>query len=273
MRKKDLKRKVVVMAFNILLFHFTIIFSTYGQVGLFERIELNRLSWPHIKFTEGGVDVARIQGVDGRFAVTSVNGADQLFTVNTSDGNAQFLTDIHRFYINGNLAFAPEIAGIRNNAGNPVINSKNEGILYLNRDVNADVFIQSKNGSVITEIAAFLKNGDVGIGTATPNSRLDVAGKIHAREVKVSVNAGADFVFNKDYKPKELYELEAFIAKNQHLPDISPEKEMLEKGLEVGEFQIKLLQKIEELTLYIIDQEKRIRKLEAINTQLMKERE
>ncbi|MCG8323642.1 MAG: hypothetical protein MI921_29380 [Cytophagales bacterium] len=87
MRQKHLKRKIVVMAFNTLLFHFTLVFSTYGQVGLFEQIELNRVSWPHIRFAEGGVDVARIQGVDGKFAVTSVNGVDQLFTVNTSGGN------------------------------------------------------------------------------------------------------------------------------------------------------------------------------------------
>ena len=59
----------------------------------------------------------------------------------------------------------------------------------------------------------------------------------------------------------KLEELQAFINENQHLPEIAPAKEMVKNGVEVGEFQIKLLQKIEELTLYIINQQKEIKAL------------
>jgi hypothetical protein len=104
--------------------------------------------------------------------------------------------------------------------------------------------------------------GKVGIGTSTPTELLEVAGTIRAREVKVEVNAGADHVFKPDYNLLKLEEVEAFVKENKHLPEIPSEKEMQEKGLSVNEFQIKLLQKIEELTLYTIEQNKRIQQLE-----------
>lgn len=100
------------------------------------------------------------------------------------------------------------------------------------------------------------KGGNVGIGTTIPDSKLTVAGKIHSQEVKVTINAGSDFVFEEDYRLAPLYQVEAYIKEYQHLPNIAPEKEMLEKGVEIGKFQMKLLEKIEELTLYVIELKK-----------------
>jgi hypothetical protein len=104
-------------------------------------------------------------------------------------------------------------------------------------------------------------NGNVGIGTDHPDSKLTVAGNIHSREVKVTVGAGADFVFNETYELKSLEEIEAFITKNKHLPEVASENEMLENGLKLGEMNIKMLQKIEELTLYLIEQNKQLQEL------------
>jgi len=107
-----------------------------------------------------------------------------------------------------------------------------------------------------TTTIATTNAGDVGIGTTTPKSKLDVRGKIIADEVEVKVNTGADFVFDADYQLKSLSEVENYINENKHLPDIPSEKEMQQNGLNVNEMQIKLLQKIEELTLYVIDLKK-----------------
>ncbi|ELR68760.1 hypothetical protein C900_05856 [Fulvivirga imtechensis AK7] len=107
-----------------------------------------------------------------------------------------------------------------------------------------------------------LLDGKVGIGTNNPSDKLTVAGNIHSREVKVTVGAGADFVFENDYSLRSLEEVSAFVKENKHLPEIPSEKEMLENGLELGEMNIKLLQKVEELTLYLIQQNEKIEVLE-----------
>ncbi len=111
-------------------------------------------------------------------------------------------------------------------------------------------------------------SGNVGIGTTNPTAKLTVAGNISAREVKVTANAGADFVFEKDYALRPLSELDQFVQANKHLPEIAPAAQMVKEGVNTGEFQIQLLQKIEELTLYVIAQEKRIEALEAENQSL-----
>jgi len=99
-------------------------------------------------------------------------------------------------------------------------------------------------------------NGNVGIGTTNPTSKLTVAGNINSREVKVSVDAGADFVFEKDYVLPSLQEVEKFVTENKHLPEIASAKAMQKEGINLSEMNIKLLQKIEELTLYVIEQNK-----------------
>lgn len=81
-------------------------------------------------------------------------------------------------------------------------------------------------------------------------------GREIARFHSLGLNAGADFVFSPDYPLRPLSEIESFVKENRHLPEIPSEKQMVENGLNVNEMQIKLLQKIEELTLYVIEQNK-----------------
>ncbi|MBE0539516.1 MAG: hypothetical protein IH620_07375 [Ignavibacterium sp.] len=109
-----------------------------------------------------------------------------------------------------------------------------------------------------------LTNGNVLINKLSQQNseyKLDVVGKIHANEIIVDA-IGADFVFEDGYKLKSLYEVELFIKENNHLPEIPNAKDMQENGMSLSEMNTKLLQKVEELTLYIIDQEKRIQVLE-----------
>lgn len=107
--------------------------------------------------------------------------------------------------------------------------------------------------------------GKLSVGTAKDDADalLTVAGNVNARELKVKVDAGADFVFANDYQLPDLKNVESFVKTNGHLQDIQSAKEMKSNGLQVGDFQIKLLQKIEELTLYLIEQDKKINALQA----------
>jgi hypothetical protein len=109
--------------------------------------------------------------------------------------------------------------------------------------------------------------GNVGIGTINPTDKLTVAGKIGAREIKVTTNAGADFVFEPGYKLPALTELEQFVKANKHLPEIPTAQQMVKEGVNLGELNIKLLQKVEELTLHLIEKEKQLEKQTQTNQQ------
>ena len=114
---------------------------------------------------------------------------------------------------------------------------------------------------------SYIKSGKLGIGTTNPTEELEVAGTIYSREVKVEVAAGTgpDYVFEPDYDLRSLEETAAYIKSNKHLPEIPSAKEMEANGIQLGEMNMLLLKKIEELTLHTIEQQKLI---EAQNTML-----
>jgi len=103
--------------------------------------------------------------------------------------------------------------------------------------------------------------GNVGIGTDNPTYKLSVLGNIRSTEVVVETG-WADYVFENKYKLLPLDDLEKFIQQHKHLPNIPSAKEVEEKGLHLGDTQKRMMEKIEELTLYIIEQNKRIAILE-----------
>lgn len=117
------------------------------------------------------------------------------------------------------------------------------------------------------------KNGKIGIGTNSPDELLTVKGIIHAQEVKVDLNGAVapDYVFEKyftgysqslpDYEIISLEALEAFLQENNHLPNSPSAKEMEENGIDLKKMNLLLLQKIEELTIYTLQQQKEIEKL------------
>ena len=146
----------------------------------------------------------------------------------------------------------------RNNAGDP-------WEIYRDNGLTGDLVIANDDGpGTRRESMRFdLETGNVGIGTINPgNFKLAVQGKIGAREVVVTQAAWADHVFGDNYTLPSLIQVETYIKENKHLPDIPSAKEVKEEGLSIAEMMAKQMQKIEELTIYVIEQNKRIESLE-----------
>jgi anti-sigma28 factor (negative regulator of flagellin synthesis) len=147
-------------------------------------------------------------------------------------------------------------------------------IMTVNDAENAiqDAFIIKRSGMTVTN--AIFPSGNLLVGKSTQTNTgymLDVNGT--GRFNKVVVNStGADFVFDTAYRLPALTGVENYIRANRHLPGIEPAVQMQEKGLDVGDNQTKLLQKIEELTLYSIEQEKQLvqqkKQLEIMQAQI-----
>lgn len=110
--------------------------------------------------------------------------------------------------------------------------------------------------------------GAVNIGTSQTNANLYVNGTIKSKEVKVEATVTVpDYVFEKSYDLKSLQEVEKYITQNKHLPEIPSAKVIEKDGIKVGEMQLGLLKKIEELTLYLIEQNKIILEQNKLNAE------
>ena len=113
----------------------------------------------------------------------------------------------------------------------------------------------------------YYDGGKVGIGVVAPDKELTVNGMVHATEVLVSA-MGADYVFEGDYGLRSLPEVENYIKSNKHLPEIPSAEEVQQNGMELGKMGTKLLAKIEELTLYAIELQKKNIELRKIVSEL-----
>lgn len=102
-------------------------------------------------------------------------------------------------------------------------------------------------------------SGNVGIGTSTPQAKLSVNGSIFSTKVKVTQDGWPDYVFHENYSLTPLDQLQAFIRKNNRLPDMPSAEEVKKNGIDLGDNQAVLLKKIEELTLYILEQNKELK--------------
>jgi len=134
--------------------------------------------------------------------------------------------------------------------------------LSANRDLGANVwnyengYLRFATGN--SEQMRITSDGKIGIGTISPSEKLSVNGNVRAKKIIISQTGWPDYVFDSSYSLRSLSEVERFISKYKHLPDMPSVKEVEEKGISVGDNQAMLLKKIEELTLYIIQQGKEI---------------
>src|SRR5690625_1559219 len=138
-------------------------------------------------------------------------------------------------------------------------------VLLLLLSISAVTYAQRNPFSNLIE-----KNGKIGIGTKSPDALLTVKGDIHTQEVRVDLEGAVapDYVFetyykgfstlNPDYEMLSLDALQLFIEENHHLPNVPAASQLEKEGLNLKAFNLLLLEKIEELTLYIIEQQKQI---------------
>jgi len=116
---------------------------------------------------------------------------------------------------------------------------------------------------------AMTTDGKVGIGTLHPDAWLTVNGNIHSTEVKVDVTVpGPDYVFEKDYTLPSLESVKSYIDQNKHLPEVPSAKEMEANGINLSEMNMLLLKKVEELTLYVIEMNKKSIHFQEENNEL-----
>lgn len=268
--------------------------SEYGNLGgMYKGLKLyyrkgSAVSSEQVFFSNVGIGIypqerlhvngpIRGGGTNGEVTLKGNNGSVTIGAVDTL--SMMFNTDREQFVFNkpiqgsgeygslrirtttGNLEFGPMDAGNVRFKTNGTGYHFDRGITIANGNLISSTKL-TFNTATSNNCMTILTNGNVGIGTINPTYKLDVAGSIRAQELIVET-IGADFVFADDYQLRPLSEVKAFIAENKHLPEIQSAQEMQENGVSVSELQTQLLQKIEELTLYILQQEERIRFLEA----------
>lgn len=191
----------------------------------------------------------------------------------TSETTMNFNTDLNRYVFD---------KPIFNNSG--VYSASNGTNLTLQTNFTPRLTILRNNGNIGIGITAPEYKLDVSgtirsprlyatdqicIGTNQSDYALDVNGTIRANEIIVN-SGSADFVFAEDYDLRSLSEVKQFIQEYKHLPEIQSAEQMEKNGVSVNELQIQLLQKIEELTLYLIQQEQTIQDLKQQIEQLKK---
>jgi hypothetical protein len=148
-------------------------------------------------------------------------------------------------------------------------NSSESGILFGNPINNVSGGIIYSSGSLPNGLQ-FRTNGNVTRMTLSSTGNLDVCGRVRAKEILVQIG-WCDYVFGKNYRLLSLEEVEEFIGENKHLPNIPKATEVEANGLKVADMSAKMMEKIEELTLYIIDINKRVKSLENENKTLKRQ--
>ncbi len=178
-----------------------------------------------------------------------------------STGNAWGLkgevSGLSKLYRNSNSGLACAYGGIFHAALNNLSSTANGGAKCMVAGVKGAVSgsIASTSGPTIISAVVgedYIKSGKTYAGYF--DGRVGVNGSLMAEEIIVE-DIGADYVFSKGYNLRPIEDVEEFINKNGHLPDVAPASETV-KGVDVAEFNTLLLQKIEELTLYMIELKK-----------------
>ncbi|MEO5890424.1 MAG: hypothetical protein ABIQ31_09235 [Ferruginibacter sp.] len=248
--------------------------SNMGNVGIGTTTPVNKLTiqtpinslgWTHI----GGADSIIVTEGVGGVSASIGTATNHAFRINTNGQGRLSVYPAGEVVIGSNLVGAIGKLTVQTTNNTYGISHLGEGgnifATYMGgtsagigtfSHTNMRIF---SNG--ISRILIAEATGNVGIGTDNPTYKLSVVGNIRATEVVVETG-WADYVFDKKYKLRPLSEVEQFIHQNNHLPNIPSSGEVQEHGLLLGNTQKLMMEKIEELTLYMIGANKKIEALE-----------
>jgi hypothetical protein len=203
--------------------------------------------------TRGSNNFIGSQSVSGSLLISNNESKSALEIVEVSDSKPQGQTVLAKSVLKLSRLGTPNYSYNENaefrigHGGSSVYGSKLD--LYINGSANTSSVPDQ-------HVMTWNFDGNVGIGTTNPTNKLDVNGTIHSKEVKVDMEGWSDFVFKKEYNLPTLEQVEKHIADKGYLENIPSEEEVLQNGINLGEMNDKLLQKIEELTLYLIEMKK-----------------
>ena len=204
---------------------------------------------------------------DGNVGIGTTTPLEKLHVAGTTTIDANIGTPVNSHWRTGSHTLELQ----NTDAGEVVLSFHRAGHSNASiRHTSSRGLIFSGSGALDSNHLQIKNNGNVGIGTSNPSEKLTVKGKILCGEVEVVMESTipADYVFQKyytgasalkaDYVMPSLEEVEAFTKANHHLPEVPSAATIKEEGLQLKEMTTLLLQKVEELTLYTIEQEKEI---------------